>query len=62
MEDLDETEDIDDSTETNLPVTEEKPQDSGDSAITKSSVDPSTVESLNSDSENSQNTKQTSMD
>jgi len=59
MEDLDE-EGIDNSTETNSPATEEKPQDS---AITlKVSVDPSTVESLNSDSENPQNTKQTSMD
>ncbi|XP_060865668.1 uncharacterized protein LOC132941574 [Metopolophium dirhodum] len=61
MEDLDEfIEGIDHSTETNSSATEEKPQDS---AITlKLSVDPSTVESLNSDSENPQNTQQTSMD
>ncbi|XP_003243458.1 uncharacterized protein LOC100568829 [Acyrthosiphon pisum] len=61
LEDLDESaEGIANSTETNSPAKEEKPQDS---AITlKSSVDPSTVESLNSDSENLQNTKQTSMD
>jgi len=61
MEDLDEfAEGVDHSTETNSPATEEKPQDS---AITlKSSEDPSTVESLNSDSENPQITKQTSID
>lgn len=53
-------EDIDHSTETNPPPTEEKPQDSATSLSL--SVDSNTEKSPKSDSENSPNTKQTSMD